>query len=120
VDSARGVLEVKPYHRLYKDAHGATGWNNTEVARAAAIENLENAIRTREFKTPDARLVSELRTIVRHPRTGKVEAAAGAHDDIFMTAAIARDVLSRPVQHVPVPRQAPAYRFASNAGRGFG
>jgi hypothetical protein len=114
----QGILEVKPYAPLFHGRDDKPGWVSTEVSRATAIENLENAVRTREFRTPDARLVGEIRTIVRHPRTGKVEAAAGAHDDLFITAAIARDVLVRPVAR-EASRPRPFTSLRMGGGRGF-
>jgi hypothetical protein len=97
------LVQRKPYPRVYVGTDKKPGWLTTEVSRSAALGALENAQRKGEFTTPDARVRGEMLVFI-VTKTGKAEAAPGAHDDLVIMCAIAWSVLrlARPKQ--PPPR----------------
>lgn len=83
------------YTRIYRDQDGKLGWNSTETSRSAALDALEHAHSTGQWASPDVRVISEQRTFV-VGKSGKAEAAKGAHDDLIMAAAVGWDVMRKP------------------------
>lgn len=105
------------YPNIYKGADERPGWLNNHASRAAALEALENAHRTGEWRTPDAGSTGELLTFI-VDRNGKAVAQRGTHDDLTLAHAIAFDVCRKPVpsHYIPAARP-PATRMGT--GRGF-
>ena len=101
----RGDLPTqrKAYPRVYIDERGEPGWNTNQVSRSAALDALEHEVRTGAWKTPDRRVIAEMLTFI-VDKNGKAAATYGAHDDLVMATAIARDVLRRAIR---VKREAP-------------
>ena len=94
------ALETEHKYRdfVFVDRDEEHGWRNSETTRAPTLDTFEQAFRMNGgFTTEDRFLLSEMRTFTVNDR-GRAEAAKGAHDDLVMAAAIAWDVLCRPLQ----------------------
>lgn len=78
---------VSRYPLIYQQ-DGQDGWQTSSIRRPRMLGSLAAAL----VETPGVffsrRLLQECRSFVRH-RNGKIEAAAGAHDDCVMAMAIA-------------------------------
>jgi hypothetical protein len=88
------ALDGDPYpnvYLFYKD--GRPGWNTNLETRPKMLNDLEASVRDGSFRTPDARLLSQLRTFV--IRDGKPQASTGAKDDLVLAAAIGWAVRQR-------------------------
>jgi hypothetical protein len=107
------------YPAIYRDADEKLGWLSGEIKRSAALDSLEAAHREGRWSTPDQRILGEFRTFV-FSKTGKAEAARGAHDDLVLAAAIGHDVLSKPIGRVVVPTKTATPFRMGGASRGFG
>lgn len=92
--SSSAARTSKAYPRIFVDRDDKLGWLSGAIPRATALDTLENDIRKKVFRTPDERVAGELLTFVVNKK-GKAEAASGAHDDLVITMAIARNVLAR-------------------------
>tara|TARA_R110000824_G_scaffold66299_2_gene172151 strand:+ start:7255 stop:9123 length:1869 start_codon:yes stop_codon:yes gene_type:complete len=68
------------------------GYCTTERTRPYMFGLLESAIRNNKVVIHSARLVGELRTLIRAKGSGRIEAAVGCHDDASVALAIALDV----------------------------
>lgn len=90
-----GTPARKPYPNIFNDRDGKPGWNNTLASRPAALDALEDAIRTGRWATPDVATIEEMLVFV-VGSNGKAEAARGAHDDLVMASAIGLDVIRKP------------------------
>jgi hypothetical protein len=73
-------------NNIYKEG-GQDGWLTSAVTRPAIIENLAAVLAAEPELFHSPRLLSELRTFVRHP-DGSSAAAVGSHDDCVMAMAI--------------------------------
>lgn len=92
----------RAYPKVYHDMEDEkAGWKTGEVQRATACELFESAVRTGTWRSPDRDLLAEMQRFV-VSKTGKPEAAAGAHDDQVLVNLIGWTILSRP--HAPKPR----------------
>jgi hypothetical protein len=76
------------YPRVYSARDGKPGWSTTPVTRPVLFDDAYRAIEDGALTTPDAATYAEMKALVRGP-TGKVEARHGAHDDLFVSLAIA-------------------------------
>ncbi len=92
----QSILHGQKYQTVYVAPDGKYGWNNSEVTRAAALDAIEEAHRRGVWASPDARVIGEQRTFINHPKTGKAEAAKGAHDDLILASTIGWDVIRKP------------------------
>ncbi len=95
------------YPNIYVGTDKKPGWSTSSVTRASALDALEDAHRNGEWSTDDPELLQEMRRFLIN-KHGKAEAAAGAHDDLVMAAAIGWDVISshavpRPFSAATVP-----------------
>lgn len=70
------------------------GWITNMHTRALMIDSLKEAIRSNAIILNDPETLAELRTFVRNPRTGKVEAAPGSQDDLVISLAIGCYIIS--------------------------
>jgi hypothetical protein len=112
----QALEQGEKYLNVYCDEDEKPGWNNTQVHRAAALESLEAAHRTRTWSTPDALSTGELLTFIVN-KHGKPEAQSGTHDDLVLMHAIANDVLRHPVVKITPPKpRPPAYRLGGSRG----
>lgn len=82
------------YPAIFHDTDGKPGWLNVDVRRIAALDALEAAHRTGQYSTRDRAVIGEFRTFV-VSKTGKAEAARGAHDDHVIMAAIGWDRVTK-------------------------
>jgi hypothetical protein len=78
------------YSNIYAEGH-KEGWLTSAVSRPRMIENLAAILMTAPEIFNSQRLLSELRTFVRHA-DGSSCASSGAHDDSVMAMAIAMAV----------------------------
>jgi len=81
---------TEEYPNIYMDGN-KEGWLTSAASRPAMIENLAAILATKPEIFHSPRLLSELRTFVRHPDGGS-SASSGAHDDCVMAMAIAMAV----------------------------
>jgi len=65
-----------------------TGWLTTTVTRPLILDNLHKMVRDHMIDIWDDAVVSELRTLVRNLKSGKIEADSGAKDDLALMLAI--------------------------------
>lgn len=93
------------YPNIFKGTDGKHGWYSTEIARSAALDALEDALRQKRWGSPDGRVIGELFTFV-VTKSGKAEGAPGSHDDLVMASAIGHDVCRKPLRKAG--QQAPA------------
>lgn len=75
------------------------GWPTNVATRQQMLDDLATAIRQGVLHVYDKPTLRELRSFVRHPKTGKPEAEVGSHDDLVMSLAIAWQMYNR----VPTP-----------------
>lgn len=64
------------------------GWMTNLHTRPLIIDSLKEAVRGNIIKINDYETLAELRTFVRNPKTGKVEAAPGSMDDLVISLGI--------------------------------
>lgn len=64
------------------------GFLTNAATRPLIIDSLKESIRTNSIILNDYETLAELRTFVRNPKTGKVEAAPGSMDDLVISLAI--------------------------------
>lgn len=83
LESERGLT-------VYRDAEGAAGWLTTSSSRDAMLGALQVLVSSRSGLIESRRLLEECRSFVE--RNGRMEAAAGAHDDLLLAMAIAQAV----------------------------
>lgn len=102
------------YPRIFSDRDDKPGWNMTPASRPAALDALEQAHRSGEWTTLDRDILSELRTFVVN-KSGKAEAAKGAHDDLVIMAAIGWDLVRRMPPPAPVVRPPPVVTYSFDA-----
>jgi hypothetical protein len=91
---ARSGPDKKRYPVIFHDTDGKPGWLNSEPRRIAALDALEAAHRTGAWSTRDRTILGEIRTFV-VSKSGKAEAARGAHDDHVLMAAIGWDRVTK-------------------------
>ncbi len=93
------------------------GYPIGEFAKFTADNELNDAIKSNEFLIRDREVLGEMSSFVRH-KSGKVEAAAGTHDDLVSAAKIAWQLRkyapTRPVQ--TVENEANRYRVPARRG----
>lgn len=87
----------------------ATGWVTTTVTRPLILDNLHKMVRDGMLDVWDEDVVSELRTLVRNLKTGKIEADSGAKDDLALMLAIGAYNLQSATMYsiAPVPEKIP-------------
>ena len=73
------------------EQRGVAGWLTTAMSRPAMIERLGTALAGEPGMFSSSRLLAECRTFVRRG-DGRVEAAAGSHDDCVMAMAMVLEV----------------------------
>lgn len=96
----QSLVHGSNYLSVFHGEDKKPGWLTNAVTRQAALDSFEAPHRAGHWKSPDARVLGELRTFIVN-RQGKAEAQPGAHDDLVMCAVIGFDVLRRPVRQVP-------------------
>ncbi len=82
------------YPCLYVAADEKLGWVTSPVTRPVMLDDLAEAHRQGFFKTPDRRLLQQVKTFV-VPANGKPQAASGEKDDLVLGAAIGWEVRQR-------------------------
>ena len=83
------------YPRLYNYRPDVPGWLTDSGTRPVMLAELEEAVRQRTFGIMSRALLDEMFSFVRI-KTGRVQAAEGAHDDRVMAAAIAWQMRHQP------------------------
>lgn len=83
------------YPNIYVAEDRHYGFAVTPQSRAGILDGLEVAIRTGAFKTYDIEFIKEALLFI--VKDEKAQAAAGAHDDRIMAAAIAWKLISIPI-----------------------
>ena len=90
-------LEKLKYPRLYlrdrfdsltSKYEKALGFETTTTTRPVILDNLVKIVRESPQLFKDARILREMLTFVRSPKTGKRAAQEGKHDDLVMATAI--------------------------------
>lgn len=76
------------------------GFFTTLHTRPLLLDSLKEAIRGNLIRLNDYETLAELKTFVRNPKTGKVEAAPGSMDDLVMSLGIGCFVLSSTPRHI--------------------
>lgn len=94
------LIEQERYPEVWYDHRGEYGWCTTLASRGPALDGFADAILRGEFESPDALVVSEARTFVRHA-DGVPRAQAGCHDDLILAASIGWRVLTFAVSETP-------------------
>ena len=114
------VLEREErYPRIFAHKPGATGWSTDEVTRPLLFGDFGKAVEDGLIWTPDAKTVSEVRSLVADPKTGKVRARgkgtkSGSDDGLAVAWAIALQVRAR--SRMPGPRIATTVGKRSSVG----
>ena len=102
--TAMRELEKLRYPRLYlRDRFDtltskytkALGFETTKVSKPIIIDNLVKLVRDMPQLFKDARTLREMLTFIRDPKTGKMGASEGKHDDLVIAAAIAYIISSQ-------------------------
>ena len=83
-------LEPESGIELYRGADGDLGWLTTTVSRDAMLGGLQVLLSNQAGLLRSRRLLEECRSFVE--KNGRMEAAAGAHDDLVLAMAIAQAV----------------------------
>ena len=95
--TAMRELEKARYPRLYlRDRFDsltsqytkAIGFETTSKSRPVIIDNLVKMVRDHQEIFKDARILREMLTFIKNPKTGKKEAQEGKHDDLVIASAI--------------------------------
>ena len=83
-------LEREPGLEVYRGGDGALGWLTTSASRDAMLGALQVLLSNEAHLLRSRRLLEECRSFV--DKEGRMEAAAGAHDDLVLAMAIAQAV----------------------------
>lgn len=83
-------LDKESGFQLYRGGDGQTGWLTTSSSRDAMLGALQVLVSTEGRLLRSGRLLEECRSFVN--KNGRMEAAAGAHDDLVLAMAIAQAV----------------------------
>jgi hypothetical protein len=93
------VLRELNYPRLYQmpgnlvsveDKRASNyGWSTNSQTRPKMLDDLALAIREESIHIYSKPIIDQLFSFIRHPKTGRPEAASGGHDDLVMSLAIA-------------------------------
>lgn len=115
------VLRESNYPRLYQmpsnlvsveDKRASNyGWSTNAQSRPKMLDDLALAIREETIHIPSKPIIDQLFSFIRHPKTGRPEAASGSHDDLVMSLAIAWQLY----QLVPMQYQINPYVQQANA-----
>lgn len=87
------------YPRIFEDEDERPGWKTNQVSRPQMLDDLEAAIRTGEWSSPDLATIAQMRVFV--VLNGKPQAAPGEHDDLVVSEAIAWAIRQRPLPPPP-------------------
>jgi len=91
-------LRANSYPQIYKmekfeyemvEETDKLGWITTARSRPLLIDALRESVRTQALILNDSETLAEMRTFIRNPRTGKIEAAVGSNDDLVISLGIA-------------------------------
>lgn len=85
--------------RLTPTEDDKIGWPTNVATRQQMLDDLALATRQGVLHIFDKPTLREMRSFIRHPKTGKPEAEQGTHDDLVMSLAIAWQLFNR----VPTP-----------------
>ena len=97
--SVRG--EIKTYDNLYtrevydkqtEETREELGFYTDVKTRPLIIDELRQAVRDETIQLNDEGTIDEMTTFVADPKTGKIEAEVGCHDDRVMALAIANHI----------------------------
>ena len=83
-------LESEGGFETYRGVDGQPGWLTTSSSRDAMLGTLQVLVSSEARRLQSRRLLEECRSFVL--RNGRMEAAAGAHDDLVLAMAIAQAV----------------------------
>ncbi|GAA3752717.1 terminase [Terriglobus aquaticus] len=83
-------LERESGFQLYRGPDGDLGWLTTSASRDSMLGALQVLLSNEAALVQSGRLLTECRSFV--DKKGRMEAAAGAHDDLVMAMAIAQAV----------------------------
>lgn len=93
--------ELKTYPNLYtrevydkqtEEMREELGFYTDVKTRPLIIDELRQAVRDETILLNDAETIDEMTTFVADPKTGKIEAEVGCHDDTVMALAIANHI----------------------------
>lgn len=65
------------------------GWRTTEVTRPIMISNMMDWVKNRDIIINSEKIVSQMDTFCENPKTGKIEATPGSHDDLVLALLVA-------------------------------
>jgi hypothetical protein len=85
------------------------GWSTNAATRPKMLDDLALAIREQSIHIFSKSCIDQLFSFIRHPKTGRPEAASGGHDDLVMSLAIAWQLYQL------VPRQFPRNLYVQQA-----
>lgn len=91
-----------PTNRVFHDRDDKPGWLNTEVTRTSMLDAFDSAIRRNVWKTPDVRVLREMRVFVVN-KNGKAEAQPGKNDDLIIAGGIGWNMLTTPGTNRAIP-----------------
>lgn len=79
------MMKLEGYDR---DDTERLGWVTNLSTRPLIIDALKEAVRSNSLILHDPETLAEMRTFIRNPKNGKIEAAAGSMDDLVISLAI--------------------------------
>lgn len=85
---------VGAYPAIYVHHDGKQGWLTNPVTRPVQLDDFAEAQRKGYFKSPDRRLLQQMRTFI-VGTNGKPEAASGEKDDLVLGGSIAWEIRQR-------------------------
>lgn len=81
-----------PRSLVHRAKDDRPGWVTGQISRAAALEALHAAHRHKKWSSPDSETIAQMLVFIVDDK-GKPRAANGAHDELMIVHAIARDIL---------------------------
>ena len=78
---------------LDADAEKALGWNTGPTSRQLIMSTIQTIVEEEPTKANSKLVVDDICALERNPRTGKIAAAQGKHDDVIMAFGMGHTVL---------------------------
>ena len=111
------TLNYSPLYRMMsfdqvdKKEANRIGWVTNSQSRPKMLDDLALALRQRVTKIYDMDTIKEFMQFIRHPRSGRAEAAPGSHDDLVVAEAICWQLYQTASVESPQALQEAASRF---------
>jgi len=105
------IYRTKILDHEYPEDTDRIGWRTNVHTRRLIIDFLRACVKENSLLLYDPDTLDELKTTVKNPDTGKIEASPGNHDDRMMALAIAAFVCNELVESTGISEESYVARF---------